>query len=343
MLYIEYNSSSVDFTYQIDGNILSVTPNAQYNGKYYLFLYGTDIVAGLRLLSTDGEFLTESYQLEFEVVEAEDQTEIVELVEVPNADDVTVDYTVALLSNTFSQVFSEDILQPFDQSITIEPFSGEVTTTNLTVTQTSNPLIWNGQNIVSGVLDQPNNQLVYLTFSNVQFASTTKSFDFLCVTQLTPYINIEYIRRQFGAYQQQINIDTLYYQQLAQMVKYEDVFGEEIIGISSLTPRQKMFLQQYQHLEVLKTMIAAKQQVAGDSISIDNFKVSYSQLNTSTLKYLQDMEDKIIQQFQDLRAAVASRGIKYINKNIHDKAARAVNMLYERIILKRVIRHAPIA
>lgn len=61
MLYIEYNSSSVDFTYQIDGNTLSVTPNAQYNGKYYLFLYGTDIVAGLRLLSTDGEFLTESY------------------------------------------------------------------------------------------------------------------------------------------------------------------------------------------------------------------------------------------------------------------------------------------
>ncbi|HOJ94339.1 MAG TPA: hypothetical protein PK390_03805 [Fervidobacterium nodosum] len=93
----------MDFTFSISGNELIITPNVRYNGTYYLFLTGTDLIAGLRLMSTDGEFLTETFLLSFTVSDAEQPGEIVDLIDV-NIDtaDISVDYTTILFSGAFS-------------------------------------------------------------------------------------------------------------------------------------------------------------------------------------------------------------------------------------------------
>jgi len=61
MVYIEYGGTTVEFEYQISDNELRIKPHAQYNGEYYLFLTGIDLFNNKRLLSVDGEFLTESF------------------------------------------------------------------------------------------------------------------------------------------------------------------------------------------------------------------------------------------------------------------------------------------
>ena len=329
MQYIERdNSETVDFTFSISGNELIITPNVRYNGTYYLFLTGTDLIAGLRLMSTDGEFLTETFLLSFTVSDAEQPGEIVDLIDV-NIDtaDISVDYTTILFSGAFSQIFSENILEPFNQRMVVEPFDGEETTTQLLVTNTSTPLICNG-NVVTGIINQPANALVYINMDNIKFQSgRSKSFEFVCVTQLKPYINFEYIRKQFGTYKQNITTENLYFAQLQQMIKFEDAFGKQIIGVSTLTPREKMFLQQQQHLELLKSLMLTKQLVANDSISINNVKIQYGN-SSYTLDYIKQMENNFISSYQDLRPSVAERGINHVNTRVHQRALKALDVLF---------------
>ena len=329
MVYIEYGGTTVEFEYQISDNKLRIKPHAQYNGEYYLFLTGIDLFNNKRLLSVDGEFLTESFQLQFTITNAEEATEIVDLIEISTPTDVGVEYTKILFGNVFSAIFSKNISGAFQQQIVVDAFVGDVQRTQLTVTNTSTPLVWNNENIVSGYIEQPQNALVYVNFYNVPFDGFTKSFEFVCLTNLKPHINVEYVKKQFGQYQQNVTYEMLYYQQLQQMVRYEEIFNTQIIGVSNITPQQRLFLQKYQHFEVLRTLLTTKQLVAGDSVSIDNFKISYSQLNTATLDYLKDMEKSIIEEHVQFAPTVATRGSQYYDPNIHQKAINALNTLLE--------------
>ena len=338
MLIIEHNNTTVDYQYNISNNVLSITIPNQNLGTYYLYFSGYDLLNNQYLKATDGDSFEGTFSLQFDIVSETGDTgeennvvptnEVVILTD--TVSDITVSYPTMLVTPTFTQTFSEDIAQQFDIQVSIENFDGSYSVNQYTVTDISTPAFYQNNQLTINFSETLTNSIITIsTVGDIEFANgVKKSFEFVVLTQLQPYINLKQSLSQLGSYSKEIKEHELWYQALSQMIQYENNFGESIIGKSILTPQTKMFLQRYQYLELLTLLLNRKMILSGTAINTGVQSVSFGRVNANQIQFIESQKQELVSSYAAMKPVTQN---KQINSDItlHSKALQQLKLWEE--------------
>lgn len=338
MLILEKDSQIIEFSHQIDGNLLKIIPNTLQTGTYYLYLSGYDLLSNKYLKSTSGSAINETYSYEFLLSQPNNEPptgEVPPTVVDLTTSQVEVNYTKLLLSDRFVQTFNKAITQPFTQQVTIEDFDGGVSQYQYDVTEQSTPISYSQNNLVLYFGKSITNQIVTID-QNITFGDITQQFNLTQLGQLKPYINLRQAMQQFGSYSGQISDQDQWYAALAQMVAYEWNSGVSIIGKDLTDTSQKLFLQKYQYFELLKMMMNRKILSSGDSINTGVSSITMGRISTDQIKFIEDQQQELIQQFVSIITPTSQNKQMKSNIMLHSTAVRQLK-IWEHIFQGRPV------
>ncbi len=302
MLVIERDANLWEYEYSISGYDLIITLKNPVAGAYYVFLSGYDLLNNKYLKSTTGN-MQSTYGFEFVVTNEyasggdDNNTNTTEprQIVVLDAQPVTVNYNKLMYSPQFVQTFSSQIAKPFKVSVIVDRIDGEASYFEYTVSDVSETAFYS-QNQFMYVMPQfVPNQIVYINTDEIEFENGHKgSFEFTVLTQLKPYINVRQIQSQLGKYAKEITDADIYYASLKQMIAYESNSGNQIIGKSIANQKIRMFLEQYQYLELLMLLINRKVIASGNTINVGVANVSIGNVTDSHLDFIKRQQEQLI-------------------------------------------------
>ena len=339
MLVLEHNNVAIDnYTYEISGNTLSISIPGQSLGNYYLFFTGYDLLNNKYLVSVDGDKFVGQFSLEFTITHEDGTVEednttvptdsVVILTDAVN--DVSVTYPKLLLTHQFEQQFSQKIAKDFEIQISVENFDGSYLLDQYTVTTTSTPAFYQEDKLIVNFGDPLTNSIVTIsTVGDIEFQNgQKKTFEFILLTQLKPYINLKQSLSQLGSYAKEIQEHELWYQALSQMIAYEQNFSESIIGQDVLNPRVRMFLQKYQYLELLTLLLNRKILHSGDSINTGIQSISFGRVNNSQIQLIEQQKQELVSQFSLVKPVSQNKQIQN-NIALHSRALQQLKIWEE--------------
>ena len=328
MLILEKDSQILEYSYSIENQLLKITPNIIQTGQYYLYLSGYDLLSNKYLKSITGTAISETYSYEFILEQSNNEPptgdvppEVIDL----TTQQINVNYTKLLLSDRFVQTFNKQITQPFTQQVTIEGFDGSVIQNQYDVTEISIPISYSNNNLVF-MLGMPLTNSILTIQQDIPFGETTQPFELVQLGQLKPYINVRQAVQQFGSYSGQISDQDQWYAALAQMIAYEWNTSEPIIGKELKDPSQKLFLQKYQYLELLKMLMNRKILSSGDSINTGVSSITMGRVSTDQIKFIEDQQHAIIEQFIDIITPTSQNKQMKSNIMLHSNAVRQLKI-----------------
>lgn len=319
--------TSITYTYEIQASQLILRPNFQQTGQYQLAFTPFDFVSGQILSSTDGDACNESLYLAF-TVEASGSvqidTDIMDAVD--TLEPQTMEFKQVVVGNTFSVKFDKQIQAPFEARIVVDRFDGDEYDETVTVTEDSSFAKYTNTDsgaVVTVTFDAPlENAIVYMLMDVSFTDGSAGHYEAIQFGRLKPYINTIHIRNYLGQYSSSVQDDQLYYAILKQMVELEYQTGKRIIG-QNIEPQEKVFIMEYQKLELAKMLSSETLVGSGMSLDLGAFSISVRQTNST----IDQLQQSIIKQYILFNPKVASRSLSY-DETVHTRARQQLK-LYE--------------